>query len=167
MSTLNQIKEGISKAWDSLTVGWRELRELAGDALTRFQPKSSREGSDSPEDRIVKRASRWGLLAAEVADTGDEIQVTMEIPGLKSDDLIVEAQDDVLVVRGEKKLSREETKGHYVLMERAYGAFERAVRLPAKVQDDGASARYRAGVLTVTLPKAQGARSNRIAVETQ
>lgn len=167
MSTLNQIREGVSKAWDSLTVGWRELRELAGDALTRFQPRLSRGEIESSEDRVIKRASRWGLLAAEVAESGDQIEVTMEVPGLEQEDLIVEAQDDVLVIRGEKRLSRQEKKGHYVLMERAYGTFERAVRLPAKVKDEGARATYRAGVLTVTLPKAKGATARRIAVESQ
>lgn len=165
MSTLNQIRGGIAKAWESLTIGWRELRELAGDALTRFQPGTARGDVESAQDRIVRQGSRWGLLAAEVADNGDSVQVMMEIPGLDPDDIVVEAHDDVLVVRGEKKLSREETRGHYVLMERAYGHFERAVRLPARVNDDGAKARYRAGVLTVTLPKSKSGGTRRIEVE--
>ena len=36
MSNLQQVREGLSKAWDTITIGWRELRELAGEALTRF-----------------------------------------------------------------------------------------------------------------------------------
>lgn len=68
MSTLNQIREGLGKAWDSLTVGWRELRDLAGDALTRFNPRTARGEVETAEERIVNRASRWGLLAAEVAE---------------------------------------------------------------------------------------------------
>ena len=164
MSTVTQIRQGIAKAWDSLTVGWRELRELAGDALTRFQPKTVREEQETAEDRIVRQASRWGLLAAEVADSGDHIQVMLEIPGLQPADLTIEAESDVLVVRGEKKLERDVTKGHYVLMERAYGKFERAIRLPSKVTDDGATASYRDGVLTVILPKAANAGRNRIEI---
>lgn len=166
MSTVNQLRQGLSKAWDTVTEGWRELRELAGDALTRFQPKTSRDEVETAEDRIVARASRWGLLAAEVADNDDHVQVMLEVPGLEAGDFDIEVRDDVLVVRGEKKLSREESKGHYHLMERAYGWFERAIRLPVSVEEDGAKAKYRNGVLTVSLPKSRSARARRISVET-
>lgn len=165
MSTLLQIREGVSKAWDSLTEGWREFRELAGDALTRFQPKTSRGEEETADDRIVSRASRWGLLAAEVADSDDTIQVMLEVPGLDAKDFDIEVRDEILIVRGEKKLAREETRGHYHVMERAYGQFERAIRLPTSVDDDGATAKYRAGVLTITLPKSKTARPRRIAVD--
>jgi HSP20 family protein len=167
MSTLHQIREGLTKAWDSLTVGWRELRELAGDALTRFQPKISRGDVETAEERIVSRASRWGLLAAEVSDNDDEIEVMLEIPGLEPGDFALEVVGDVLVVRGEKKISREQTRGHYYIMERAYGQFERAIRLPAAVDDAGAKAKYRRGVLTITLPKSCAARAHRIVVDAQ
>ena len=166
MSTLHQIRQGISKAWDSVSEGWREFRELAGDALTRFNPKTSRGETETADDRIVSRASRWGLLAAEVADNDNSVQVMLEVPGLEANDFDIEVRDDILVVRGEKKLAREETRGHYHIMERAYGQFERAIRLPASVEDDGAKANYRAGVLTITLPKSKNARPRRIAVDT-
>lgn len=165
MSTMNQLRQGISRAWDSLTEGWREFRELAGDALTRFQPKTPRGDADTAEDRIVSRASRWGLLAAEVADNDESVQVMLEVPGLDAEDFDIEVRDDVLVVRGEKRLSREETRGNYHLMERAYGQFERAIRLPAPVDDDGAKATYRAGVLTISMPKSRSAQPRRISVD--
>lgn len=167
MSTMNQLREGLSTAWDTVIEGWRELRELAGDALTRFQPKASRGEVETAEDRIVTRASRWGLLAAEVVDNDTKVQVMLEAPGLEADDFDIEVRDDVLVVRGEKKLAREETKGHYHVMERAYGRFERAIRLPASVDDEGAEAKYRNGVLTVSMPKSRSARSRRITVASQ
>ena len=165
MSTMNQLRQGISRAWDTVTEGWRELRELAGDALTRFQPKTSRGEVETAADRIVARASRWGLLAAEVADNDDRVQVMLEVPGLEAGDFKIEVRGDVLVVRGEKKLAREETQGHFHVMERAYGQFERAIRLPAAVEDEGAKAKYRNGVLTVSLPKAKSAQVRRISVE--
>jgi len=167
MSTLNQLRQGMTKAWDSLTIGWREMRELDGDALTRFQPATSRGEVETAEDRIVSRGSRWGLLAAEVADTDESIDVKLEVPGLDAGDFEIEVRNSVLVVRGEKKVSREETRGHYHLMERAYGRFERAVQLPAAVDESGAKATYRAGVLTVTLPKSRKASSRLIKVNAQ
>ena len=166
MSTLHQIRQGFSRAWESLTEGWRELRELAGDALTRFEPQTSRGEVETREDRIVDRASRWGLLAAEVADDEDTVQVRLEVPGLDAGDFDIEVRDDILIIRGEKKLAREESRGHYHVMERAYGQFERAIRLPAPVEDDGGTASYQAGVLNITLPKSKTARPRRIAVQT-
>src|SRR5688572_22006035 len=148
MSNMQQVREGLTRARDTITIGWRELRELAGDALTRF---SSREAA--PSERSSTRGARWGLLAAEVTDSDDTVEVTLEAPGLEPGDFEIEVHDDVLVVRGEKKLSRNETRGHYYVMERAYGQFERAIKLPALVDDITARARYRAGVLNVTLPK--------------
>lgn len=160
MSTLQQVREGLTKAWDTIAVGWRELRELAGDALTRFNPRAASAG-----DPVPIRRARWGLLAAEVTETEGTVEVSLEVPGLEPGDFDVEVQGDVLVVRGEKKVSREETRGHYYVMERAYGRFERAIKLPAPVDDGAAKARYRHGVLTVSLPKTNGPRGRRIAVE--
>jgi HSP20 family protein len=165
MSTFHQIRRGFATAWDSLTEGWREFRELAGDALTRFQPATSQDGVETSEDRVVNRSSRWGLLAAEVADSDDSVEVRLEVPGLDANDIHLEVRDDILVIRGEKKLASERTRGRYLVMERAYGQFERAIRLPTAVDDDGANARYRAGVLTVTLPKSRTARPRRITVD--
>lgn len=162
MSSLQQVREGLTKAWDTIAVGWRELRELAGDALTRFNPRAAQSTADVP---VTVRGARWGLLAAEVTDSNGTVDVALEVPGLEPGDFEIEVQGDILVVRGEKKLSREETRGHYYVMERAYGRFERAIKLPAPVDDTAARARYRHGVLTVSLPKLNGARGRRIAVE--
>jgi HSP20 family protein len=51
-------------------------------------------------------------------------------------------------------------------MERAYGSFERAIPLPSEVDENGASAKYRRGVLRITLPKSRESRSRRITVQT-
>jgi HSP20 family protein len=163
MSNLQQVRDGLTKAWDTIAIGWRELRELAGDALTRFNPISSREAS-RPEQNSG-RGAKWGLLAAEVTDLDDTIEVTLEAPGLEPGDFEIEVHDDVLVVRGEKKVSREESRGQYYVMERAYGRFERAIRLPARVDDITARARYRRGVLRVSLPKIAAPRGRKISIE--
>jgi HSP20 family protein len=165
MSNLQQVREGLTRAWDTITIGWRELRELAGDALTRFNPLTPRTGNPTTEERVAGRTARWSLLAAEVTDTDKTIEVALEAPGMEPGDFDVEVRDDVLVVRGEKRMSREETRGHYFVMERAYGQFERAIKLPAPVDDTAATARYRHGVLTVSLPKTGAPRGRRIAVE--
>ncbi len=161
MSTLSQIREGLSRAWDSITEGWRELREMAAEALTRFHPSPS----EDPAGQLPQRRSvRWGLLAAEVADDAGSVVVKLEAPGMDPDDFDIEVVGDVLVVRGEKRVSWDNQVGEFYVSERAYGRFERAVQLPASVDQDDAKARYEAGVLTVRLPKRQPKKRSRISI---
>lgn len=160
MSTLSQIREGLSRAWDSITEGWRELKEMAAEALTRFHPPAAAD-----ELTPQRRTMRWGLLAAEVADDGENVVVKLEVPGMQADDFDLEVVGDVLVVRGEKHVAWDNRQGDFYVSERAYGRFERAVQLPAPVDEGRATARYDAGVLTVRLPKVQPSRRSRITIE--
>lgn len=163
MSTLGQIREGLSRAWDSITEGWRELREVAAEALTRFNPAPT---DDADEVVPQRRSVRWGLLAADVADDARDVVVKLEVPGMKANDFELEVVGDVLVVRGEKRVSWDNRVGDFYVSERAYGRFERAVQLPAAVKEDEAKARYEAGVLTVRMPKAEERRRSRITIDT-
>lgn len=152
MRSMDDLRNGLSRAWDSVTEGWREFVERAGDALTRFRPTRSADGVETPGDRLIRAGSRWGVVAADVVLGNDEIEVNIEIPGMEADDFDIQIVDDVLVVRGEKKVQAEHTQGELHIMERAYGRFERALRLPAAVEDTGAAARYKRGVLSISIP---------------
>jgi HSP20 family protein len=163
MSTLNQIREGLSRAWDTIAEGWRELREGAAEALTRFHPGSEPEAEAG---QPPLRTARWGLLAAEVSEEDQHVVVRLEAPGMKAEDFDIEVVGEVLVVRGEKRHAWEGERGQFHVTERAYGRFERAVRLPAAVNEEGARARYDAGVLTIRLPKVHATRRSRIPIET-
>lgn len=165
MSTLDQIRQGFTQAMDSLSRGWHQLREHAGQALTRFHPAADEGPVQSIEESVIRNAARWGVLASEVRETEDSVIVGVEVPGMEADDFHIDVVDDYLVVRGEKRLAREEARGRFYVMERAYGRFERAIPLPAPVEAQGARARYRNGVLTVTLPKNARLRGRRIPVQ--
>jgi len=163
MSTLNQIREGLSQAWGAITEGWHDLREKAAHALTRFHPN---RGELQPADEYLTRnAARWGLLAAEVSEDDKEVVVKLEVPGMDSNNFDLQVVDNYLVVRGEKQVEREESRGRYYVMERAYGSFERAIPLPTPVDESGARANYQRGVLRITLPKSARARSRRVEVQ--
>lgn len=166
MSTFEQLKQGLEQAWDQLGEGWRALRERAGQALTRFhaRERSGRDLETASEQR-VRRGSRWGLLAAELMETAEEVEVRLEVPGMHLEDFDISVQEQILVVRGHKSITRDERHGSYLISERAFGSFERALPLPAPVDDSRAEARYRDGVLTVRLPKQASARQRRIPVE--
>ena len=94
----------------------------------------------------------------EVAETEDEVKVTAELPGMEEKDIEVTLENNVLIVKGEKKEEREEKKKDRYFSERRYGHFQRMVPLPASVQEDKVKARFNQGVLTVTLPKTEESR---------
>ena len=165
MSTLDQLREGLTRAWESVTEGWRELVERAGDALTRFHPKHPGKELETREERIAHRGARWSVLAAEVKVNDDEVEVDIEVPGMDADDFEISVHDNVLVVRGEKRVQRERSEGQFHVMERAYGAFERAVRLPVPVEESGAEARYQRGVLHIAVPRSAAHKVRRIEVK--
>ena len=165
MSTLQQLREDMTHAWDRLVEGWGHLYRRATGALTRFTPGSrAGESEDAERRELDTRSSGWGLLAAEVFDDDERVVVRLEAPGLDKDDLDLQVIDDYLVVRGEKRLARERQAGRYHVTECAYGSFERAIPLPDEVESGGASARYTNGVLRVELPKTTSRRRRTIKV---
>ncbi len=153
MSTLGEFREGLGEAWEDLAEGWRDLWRRAEKALTRFRPPKPQENAEPEEVQLTHASPRWGLIPAEVYDEGDKILVRLEAPGMAREDFDVQVQDNVLRIRGEKHIAREEQRGEYFLTERAYGRFERVLPLPAGADGTRAAANYRRGVLTVTLPK--------------
>lgn len=164
MSPLEQFNKSATRAWDYLLEGWHHLWQRASQALTRFTPTSRRGELQTSADRIMEKSSRWGLLAAEVEENDDNIAVRLEVPGMQASDFDIEVIDRTLIVRGEKRVEREQSEGHYYLMERAYGRFERALPLPAEVNEKEAQAKYQRGVLWISLPKIQQAK-HRIKIE--
>ena len=84
-------------------------------------------------------------------DTGLVIEV--EVPGFKSENVDVQIEDDVLVLRGERKQEKEEKTKQWHRSERYYGKFERRIALPDYVDSQKVDATCKDGVLCVTLGK--------------
>ena len=104
--------------------------------------------------------------SVEVNETETEIRITAEVPGMAEKDVELLLEDGVLTLRGEKKSETQDKDRGY--SERYYGRFERRIALPAGVNEEGAKADFRDGVLTVTLPRsADSARGRRIAINSQ
>lgn len=89
----------------------------------------------------------------DVTESEEALVVTAELPGLEEKDIEVSLNEDVLVLKGEKKADREEKRAGYVYAERSFGAFERRIPMAFGVLADKVTAAFKNGVLTVTLPK--------------
>lgn len=102
----------------------------------------------------------------EVSETQNEIRITAELPGVSEKDIEVILDDDVLTVRAEKKVERNEDRQNVHFTERGYGVFQRSIRLPYRVSADEVRANFENGVLTVTVPKSQARQaSSRVQVQ--
>ena len=103
---------------------------------------------------------------AEVIETQNEIRFTIEVPGLKAQDIELNIENGVMTVAGEKRLSRREgeTDDMYRLFERRYGRFVRSFRLPPTVATDRVNAVCEDGLLMITIPRAEEAKPRRIEV---
>jgi HSP20 family protein len=154
------VERGAEHAWQQLSEGWHELISRARGAVTRYT-----RGHDEVQDAAtewLRFTPAWGLVAGEIEQDDGNVYVRIELPGLDRQDIELEVHDGVLAVRGEKRFARESAQGSFTLLERSYGRFERVFELPCSVDADKAAAKYRDGVLAVTLPKLK--RGSRLAV---
>ncbi len=102
----------------------------------------------------------------DVSENESEVMVKAELPGLEAKDVDISLENNQLILKGEKKFEEEEKKDNYHRIERSYGSFFRSVPMPVKVKAEGIKAKFDKGVLRVTLPKDEAAKSRKIEIET-
>lgn len=105
-------------------------------------------------DKPVAEGGVWAP-AVDIYETGETFTVEAELAGIDPKDIDVAVDEGVLTLRGERKLEREVKEENYYRVERAYGMFQRAVRLPSDIDAEKVKAEYDNGVLRVTIPKVQ------------
>jgi HSP20 family protein len=110
--------------------------------------------------------SQW-MPAIDLSESGNEIHVRAELPGIDPKDVDVSVSEDRLVISGEKKSATEKTTDGWTHRESHYGSFSRAIPLPEAVDPAKVTARYDKGVLTVELTKSPSATSRKVPVLTK
>lgn len=105
--------------------------------------------------------------ALDVEETEDNFTLHVELPGVKPDQVEVSLEENVLTVSGTRDFYEEKNAEGFRRVERRFGSFHRAVRLPDRVDPDHVVATYKDGLLTVTVPKAESAKPRRIQVGTE
>lgn len=101
----------------------------------------------------------------EVSETDEEFRVKAELPGLEEKDIEVNMEGDRVTIKGEKRREQEEKKRNYYISEMSYGQFCRSFPLPEGVDRDKAKAQFKKGVLTLTLPKTEQAKTQHKRIE--
>ena len=143
---------------DSFLALHREMNRLFDDAM--------RGGVSQPGGSGNTQAGALLAPHMDVSETDKEVRIQAELPGVSEKDIEVSLNDDVLSIRAEKHQERREERHGTHFSERAYGTFQRSLRLPFPVNQDQVQAQFENGVLSVTLPKSQPQeRSHRIQVQ--
>ena len=90
--------------------------------------------------------------AIDVQEKDGKYLVRADLPGMKRKDIHVELRDGYLTLRGERKTEHEENRDNYHRIERTQGTFERTLRVPEGVTEKDIHAKYKDGVLELTIP---------------
>jgi HSP20 family protein len=104
---------------------------------------------------------------ADVIVDDDGVTVYMDLPGLRSESLDIEIENDTLAIRGERQPPPEVQDGERTVrrIERRFGRFERTLRVPGGLDADRVDATLVDGVLTLRAPKAESAKPHRIEIK--
>lgn len=144
-------------------VKWDPLRELRmmQDQMNRLFDLSRERGLGDPLEEGF-----W-QPPVDIYEDEHEVVVKMELPEVDQQDIEVQIEDNSLVIRGERKLEREEKRQNYHRIERSYGPFRRTFTLPADVDQEQTRANCDRGVLKVVMPKKDAPRPRQIEVQVE
>jgi len=117
-----------------------------------------------PEAGTFGRETKF-LPESNIVETEKAVEVAVELPGMKAEDVKVEIRENALWVTGEKKEEKEEKGKTFHRVERRAGMFRRVFPLPVEVMEEKVDARFTDGVLKITLPKAEKVAPKQIAVK--
>ncbi len=146
-------------------VRWEPFRDLLAiqDRMNRIFDESFR-GMNRQGDDDWALGGAWAPLV-DIYEREGNIELKAELPGVDSKDVDVRVENNVLTLRGERKVDREVKRESYHRVERAYGSFSRSFTLPTVVDTEKIKAEYRDGVLHLTLPKKEEAKPRQISIK--
>jgi len=113
----------------------------------------------------------FGTISPSVGirENDKEISVQVELPGMDEKDVEILLTDNALTIKGEKKEEKEDKGKDYYYMERAFGSFHRVIPLPLGIDHGKADAKFKKGILHITLPKTAEAKikGKKIAIKSE
>jgi HSP20 family protein len=155
------MKEGDQMATMTRCDTFQELRS-AQDEMAQMSPMLA-HALGLHAQQGSSRATAWAP-ALDISERKDAYLVTVELPGVDADDLEITLEDGLLTIQGERHFAHDSSEQQFHRVERRYGAFRRAITLPAHVMAEGIQASADNGVLQILVPKAEEATPKRIQV---
>jgi HSP20 family protein len=144
-------------------VKWEPFRDLMAmqDRMTRL--------IDETLSRIMKEEVGKGVWSppVDILERGNEVVLKMDLPGVNQNEIEVRVEENILIVQGERRFTKDVLDESYIQIERPYGTFRRTFNLPRMIDHEGIKASYKDGVLRVALPKRQEAQLKQVLVESK
>ncbi|KTD04975.1 Hsp20/alpha crystallin family protein [Fluoribacter gormanii] len=103
-------------------------------------------------DSSIVDTSTW-TPPVDIKEEKERFLVLADLPGVNKDDIQISLEHNILTLRGVRHFEKTESKNEYTRMERSQGQFYRRFSLPQTVDDTKISAKYRHGVLEISIPK--------------
>ena len=105
--------------------------------------------------------------AVDLVDKQDKLVAKVELPGVEKKDVKLSLNDNNLTIQGEVQKDEETKKEDYYYRERAYGSYSRTISLPAEVDKEKIKAKFKNGILEITIPKKPEAKPKEITIESE
>ena len=118
---------------------------------------------DNIFEDLTPTTTEW-IPAIDLVDAGNDYVLEVALPGLKADDINIEASRKSIAITGERSAAEVDDGKQVLRRERRYGNFRRVVNLPVAIDHEQVSADYSNGILTVHVPKAAEVRNQVVKV---
>lgn len=103
--------------------------------------------------------------ASELVETDKEYTFSMDLPGVKMDDVKISFEDSILTITGERKKETRADEAKYHIFEKSYGIFKKSFKMPKAIDVDHISAQMSEGILEITMPKSTQATTKQIEIK--
>ncbi len=146
-------------------IRWDPFREIATlqDRMNRLFEEASGRNRRPEEDFAT---GSW-VPSVDVRETKEALELQVEVPGIEPKDVTVSVENGVLTLKGTRNFEKATEGETYHRIERAYGLFERSFTLPTNVNPEKIEARYRQGVLQLSIPKREEAKPKAISIKVE
>jgi len=145
-------------------IRWEPRENLMRSFFDEFFDVMSRPGSN--RRRSWEEGGIWSP-ATDLIDKKDKLVARIELPGVEKKDIKISLSENNLTVQGEIEKDKETKKEDYYCCERVYGTYSRTISLPTEIDQDRIKAKFKDGILEITMPKKLEKKPKEITIETE
>ena len=143
----------------------RELLSIEREFNKMFNSLSNRFGFGNGDDVDKEYENAVWSPSSDIYEDKENYVLTLDLPGIKKDNVKISYVDGQLNISGERKNEKESKDGTYHRVERSYGKYFRSFSLPKEIKDDKIDAEFKDGQLTITVPKADEVKPKEIDIK--
>lgn len=163
VTPINKASEDVETSSSKSLSSFEEMQHMFDDFFSRNWMKPFHFGHPAWSHLPAPFEGRTPSI--NIIDRDGEVYVKAELPGVEKDDVEVSLTGNSVSIKGSTKSEEKEEKGDYHRCEISQGSFSRTVALPAEVDSDKAKAKFKNGILELTIPKLKKTQHKNVKVE--